>query len=186
MNHNFSDSLRKSHEASNLPIWEEFYRKVFLDFQQRIYHGKNGHHQHAGIDVSVILNNSKQVLIDEKSRWEEYGDILIEFVSSDKGKTPGWAEKELLCDYICYVVHPSRRCHLLPAIQLQLAWKKNKEDWIKKYGTIPVRNDGYRTINCPVPTDVLFDQMVKVLTVEELPLPKLSDSETKELFYVSR
>ena len=86
--HDFSESLAASHRASDLPIWQEIYRQAFPNMVACIDHRDDGEHQRAGIDRSVILSNSKQVLIDEKIRYKDYGDILLEYLSNDRRNTP--------------------------------------------------------------------------------------------------
>ena len=100
--HDFSDSLAASHRASDLSIWEEIYRKSFPDFLAMVDHRQDGEHQRAGIDRSVMLENSKQILIDEKIRWKPYPDIAVEYLSNDRTGAPGWACKPLRADYIAY------------------------------------------------------------------------------------
>lgn len=157
--HDFHESLAKSHAASDLPIWEEVYRNAFGPlFSAMVDHRDDGEHQRAGIDRSVILTNSKQLLIDEKVRHKEYRppDILLEFISNDVYRTQGWACKPLRADYIAYAVLPTGVCYMLPVIQLQRAWAQHGEKWKRDYGIKSTPNHGYNTLNTPVPVDVLF------------------------------
>ena len=66
--HDFRDSLAKSHAAEDLPLWREVYEKAFPFFQEMLNHRMDGEHQRAGVDRSIILYNSKQILIDENVR----------------------------------------------------------------------------------------------------------------------
>lgn len=154
--HDFNESLIASHGASDLPIWRQIYELAFPNFLAMIDHREDGEHQRAGIDRSVILSNSKQVLIDEKIRLKDYGDILLEYVSVDRTNAPGWVCKPQRADYIAYAVKPSGICYMLPVIQLQLAWQKNGRQWLRTYGTSKAPNKTYNTLNCPVPVNVLF------------------------------
>lgn len=122
--HNFAASLRASHEAEDMPLWREVYQKAFPTMQEMINHRQDGDHQRQGIDRSIILRNSKQILVDEKVRFKPYDDILLEVWSDFERKKPGWVAKDLLCDYIAYAVEPLGKCYLLPVPQLRLAWKK--------------------------------------------------------------
>ena len=90
---------------------------------------------------------------------------MLEYVSNDQKNTPGWVEKDLFADYICYAFIPSGKAYLLPVIQLQAAWLKNKTEWLEKYGTKSADNKFYHTLNCPVPTDVLFSQIGSMLRI---------------------
>lgn len=154
--HDFDDSLRRSHAASDLPIWREIYRQAFPTMQAMVDHRDDGEHQRAGIDRSVILANSKQVLIDEKVRWKAYNDIALEYWSDRDRRVPGWVCKPLRCDFICYAIAPIGKAYMLPVQQLQQAWSVYGETWRKAYSDCNAQNRSYVTVSCPVPVPVLF------------------------------
>lgn len=176
MPHNFAESLRFSHEAEDLPLWETVYRKAFPDMVAMISHREDGDHQRQGIDRSVVLRNSRQILIDEKVRGKNgktgraYEDIALEFWSDVSRRVPGWVSKPILADYIAYAIAPIGRCYLLPVVQLQQAWAKNEEAWKKTYFIAnAVNRNGHRewtTQSCCVPVNVLFSEIGKCLRVE--------------------
>lgn len=163
--HDFAESLAASHAASDLPIWEQIYRRAFPTFCAMVDHRDDGEHQRAGIDRSVILANSKQLLIDEKVRNKDYGDILLEYVSNDRFNSPGWVCKPLRADYIAYAIVPAGRCYLLPVIQLQIAWDKNGELWKREFRHVPAVNNGYTTHSVAVPPERLFPAIGGALRV---------------------
>ena len=163
--HDFSDSLAASHRASDLPIWEEIYRKSFQDFLAMVDHRQDGEHQRAGIDRSVILENSKQILIDEKIRWKPYPDIAVEYLSNDRTGAPGWACKPLRADYIAYAIAPLGMCYLLPVIQLQQAWRRKGEIWKASCFIVRAPNRGYTTLSAAVPVHELFSEIGRALRV---------------------
>jgi len=172
--HDFYQSLEKSHSASDLPIWEQVYRRAFPTFTAMVDHRDDGEHQRAGIDRSVILANSKQLLIDEKARFPGangvvYRDILLEYISVSKdggiSGSPGWVCKAMRADYIAYAIVGLGVCYMLPVIQLQTAWAKNGVNWIDSYGIRKAQNKGYLTVNCPVPVDVLFPEIGRAFRV---------------------
>lgn len=167
MIHRFSESLAKSHDAEDWPVWEEIYRTAFPQFLCMVNHRQDGEHQRAGIDRSIILKNSKQILIDEKVRYKDYGlnDIAIEYLSSEEYGTPGWAVKQIRADYIAYAILPSGICHMLPVIQLQSAWHKYGECWKSKYFIAKARNTTWTTASCCVPVDVLYSKIGACLRV---------------------
>ena len=82
--HSFAESLQFSHAADELPIWKEMYEQAFPGMTAMINHRQDGEHQRAGVDRSVILANSKQLLIDEKIRGRNkktgkvYEDIALD------------------------------------------------------------------------------------------------------------
>lgn len=163
--HDFTDSLAASHRASDLPIWEEIYRKSFPDFLAMVDHRQDGEHQRAGIDRSVILENSKQILIDEKIRWKPYPDIAVEYLSNDRTGAPGWACKPLRADYIAYAIAPLGMCYLLPVIQLQQAWRRKGEIWKASCFIVRAPNRGYTTLSAAVPVHELFSEIGRALRV---------------------
>lgn len=167
--HDFDESLRRSHSASDLPIWLEIYRKAFPTLQASIDHRQDGEHQRAGIDRSVVLANSKQILIDEKVRWKDYDDIALEYWSDRDRRIPGWVCKPLRADFICYAIAPVGRAYLLPVPQLQQAWQRHGEQWASAYRDCEARNRNYVTVSCPVPVGVLFKAIGDCLRVSFTP-----------------
>lgn len=174
--HDFGDSLQKSHGASDLPIWLEIYRQAFPDMLSCVDHRQDGEHQRAGIDRSITLANSKQILVDEKIRYPNpktgkvYDDILLEHVSVDRTGAPGWACKPQRADYICYAIAAIGKAYLLPVPQLRQAWLRYGEEWKLRFGILPAQNNGYKTLNCPVPVPVLFRAIGEALRVEFTPM----------------
>lgn len=166
MQHSFSESLAMSHAADELPIWEVVYRQAFPEMIAMHNHRQDGDHQRHGIDRSIVLANSKQLLIDEKVRGRNritgkvYDDIALEFLSDKERHIPGWVCKPLLCDYIAYAIAPLGRCYLLPVIQLQAAWRALKATWVAEHKTIEARNRGrdreWITVSLCVPAKTVF------------------------------
>lgn len=174
--HDFYDCLQQSHEAEDLPFWKEVYQQAFPNMATMVNHREDGWHQRAGIDRSVILDNSKQILIDEKVRGRNkktgkiYGnDIALEYISNDKTGAPGWVCKPLQAEYIAYAIAPLGNCYLLPVIQLQSAWTKNQQLWLETYQTKFAQNKGYKTWFCPVPINVLFKAIGLELRIKFTP-----------------
>ncbi len=171
--HDFNESLRRSHMASDLPIWLEIYRQAFPDFLACVDHRDDGEHQRAGIDRSLTLANSKQILIDEKIRWKSYPDIALEYWSDRDRKSHGWVCKPLRADFICYAIAPTGQAYLLPVPQLQEAWRRHGEDWISAYRpSINAQNRGYVTVSCGVPVAVLFKAIGECLRIKFTPLER--------------
>lgn len=162
----FRKDLRFSHESEDNPIWKTIYSIAFPGFLSMASQRKNGEMQHLGVDRTVVIESGKAVYIDEKVRREDYGDILLEYMSSDRSGSLGWCEKTLFCDYIAYAVLPSEKCYILPVPQMQYAWRKNKQKWLNKYGTKKAENPGYNTLNCPIPIKELFENIGKMFRVD--------------------
>lgn len=180
--HDFKESLAMSHAAEDLPIWLEIYQKAFPDMTAMLNHRQDGQHQRQGIDRSIIMNNSKQFLVDEKVRGRNkktgkvYTDILLEYWSDYERKVLGWANKPLLADYIAYTIMPLGKCYLLPVPQMQQTWAFNRDHWIAKYGTIKAYNKDkwsgrtWATWSCCIPSNVLFQAIGQCLRIEFTPI----------------
>lgn len=165
----FNDDLAFSHAAEDLPCWLEIYQKAFPTMSGMISHRKDGEHQRAGIDRSIILESGKQITIDEKIRRKDYGDIALEYIANDRTGSPGWVCKSLLCDYIAYAIQPTGKAYLLPVPQMQAAWSNNAEAWKTDYYNTKAINHGYNTISVAVPVNVLFKAIGKCLRVDFTP-----------------
>lgn len=163
----FKKDLAWSHSCEDEKCWEEIYRTAFPTMIAMHSHQEDGQHQRAGIDRSVVLINSKQILIDEKARRiSDTGDIMLEYVSNDRTGSLGWVEKPLLADYIAYAFIPSGTAYLLPVVQLQAAWAKHKQEWLGRFKTKAAKNNGYNTLNLPVPITILFGAIGQALRVK--------------------
>jgi hypothetical protein len=161
MEHDFTASLAKSHAAEDLPFWEKCYRDFFTNYQTMVNHRQDGEHQRAGIDRSIILSNSKQILVDEKCRFRNsngrvYQDIALEYISNDRTGSPGWVCKPLRCDYIAYAIAPLGQCYLLPVNALQRAWSQHGKFWIGQHWTAKAKNRGYTTHSVCVPVKTVM------------------------------
>lgn len=161
----FHEDLKFSHDQSDQPWWEDVYRQAFPTFAAMTDVRGDGWWQPAGIDRVVTLASSKQILIDEKVRRKDWGDILLEYWSSVEHQTRGWIAKDLACDYIAYAFKPSATCHLLPFQLLRRVWKLHRHDWVDRYGECDAKNDGYTTRSCPVPTTILLDALRDAMTI---------------------
>lgn len=173
--HDFRKSLAMSHAASDWEGWEDVYRTAFPSFAAMVDHRQDGPHQRAGIDRSVTLANSKQLLVDEKVRGRNkvtgkiYEDIALEYLSDSKRKVPGWVCKPLLADYIAYAILPLGICYLLPVIQLQQAWMAHSAEWLHAYKIAVAKNTTWETMSCCVPPKVLYQAIGSTLRVHFAP-----------------
>lgn len=173
--HNFGESLARSHAAEDLPFWREVYEAAFPSMVAMINHRRDGPHQRQGIDRSITLENSKQLLVDEKVRWRNkktgkvYNDIALEYLSDERRGVPGWVAKPLLADYIAYAIAPLGRCYLLPVLQLQKVWEANKGEWLTRPKiAADNRYNGYewRTLSVPVTVSELFAAIGACLRIQ--------------------
>jgi len=164
--HNFKESLEKSHEQEGAPWWKTVYTEAFPAFETMVSVRNDGWAQRGGIDRLIILKSGKTITVDEKVRYKEYNDILLERWSNEERKTPGWIQKDLACDYIAYAFVNSQRCYLFPFLQLRKAWLKHGREWIQKYQEIRADNGNYTTVSVGIPTKVLQDAITESMIVQ--------------------
>ncbi len=174
----FRECLAQSHAAEDLSVWEEVYRKAFPGMVGMVSYRQDGFWQREGIDRGILLNNTKQIFIDEKIRGTNkitgkvYEDISLEYISNNTNGAAGWVCKQLRADYIAYLIAPIGKCYLLPVIQLQQAWELYGREWRTRprqgdsYGERSARNNGYLTWFCPVPVPELFSKIGSLLRIE--------------------
>lgn len=154
----FKNDLEFSHQVAEANWWESVYRQAFPDFQIMTDVKENGWSQQSGVDRIIILQSGKILRIDEKIRRTDYGDILLEFLSSEERKTPGWIEKPLNCDFIAYAVIPRRKCYLLPFETLRKAWARKKGEWLAGK-IVRAKNEGYTTCSVAIPIKTLLIEL---------------------------
>jgi len=160
--YNFDKNLIQSHEVSEYPFWYDLYEGFFPNMVSMQSYSEYGYWQQQGIDRGIILDTSKQILIDEKVRGRNaitgkvYTDIALEYWSSYEYRKRGWVCKPLMADYIAYVIAPLGICYMLPVLQLQQAWIKNKDQWLTSSHIIRTRNADYTTHSVAVKPETLF------------------------------
>ncbi len=142
--HNFYDSLAQANTEKHNEVFKIVYRKMFPNLVHIQTLDNNGIHQKQGIDVMIVLNNSKTLTIDQKIRFNEYDDIGLEFANiyADGTRKAGWInDPDKQCDYIAYARIKQRKCYMLPFIQLKNLYEANKKEWIS------AQNGGYQGIS---------------------------------------
>lgn len=166
MQHSFSESLALAAAQTDSPIWERAYKRLFHNFSNMTSVRSDGWAQRGGIDRVVTLASGKTLTIDEKVRYKDYGDILLEYWSSEERRVLGWVAKDLACDYIAYAIIPSSKCYLLPFQPLRSAWRDNAKEWVGKYKRIEAENAGYKTVSVGVPIPVLFGALNEAMCAD--------------------
>lgn len=128
------------------PIWERLYRDVFPNYVDHKYQDLK-ENQINGIDRTIHLSDGTLKHFEEKTRYSDYMDIALEFRQEfgweDDDKKflvletrPGWVNKSMHCDYITYLLWEQKRGWIFPRRELQEAWRRNEEKWMK---TLPVK-----------------------------------------------
>lgn len=168
--HNFNHSLMRSHSYEDAPWWLEVYRKAFPTLLASVSVRKDGWAQRGGIDRVLTLQCGRTVMIDEKVREKDYGDILLERWSDEGRREPGWVQKPLACEFIAYAIVPPRKCWLLPTLSLQRAWQLNGRDWNRKFPICKAENEFqgryWTTVSTAVPAEVLFPAISNAMLIE--------------------
>lgn len=163
--HDFHKDLAASQALADEPWWEQMYRKAFPSLLLMSPVLPDGWAQRAGIDRVLTLDSGKILCIDEKVRYQDYGDILLEVWSNEEKGMLGWMEKELATDYIAYVVKPSRKCYMLPYRLLRDTWQRYRNEWWQSCEIKRAKNKNYTTVSVAVPVETLQKGMLNTLLV---------------------
>jgi hypothetical protein len=157
-----NERLLASQAESQKPYWNELYKQFFPTMvSSSLCDGDSDMvAQEHGIDRIIYLRDGKKVLIDEKWRSKDWGDIALEMSSSVEHQRPGWIEKDSWADFICY--HTPSKTYMLNTHQLKNAWQRNKDKWVKLYRAVWAKNARYTSLSYAVPVAVLFLAMAQV------------------------
>jgi len=170
--HDFAESLALSQAQADASWWIEIYRSAFPDLASAVNVRNDGWAQRGGIDRVLTLESGKTLTVDEKVRAEDWPDILLEVWSNRERRVPGWAAKDLACDYIAYAFIPSATCYLLPFQTLRAAYRKNGRTWWacakireKGFRVVEAANRDYTTVSIAVPTDKILAALSDAMIV---------------------
>ena len=193
----FRDDLAFSERSSDDPFWRELLSVGLPGFVDMIRNPKDNAAQRLGIDRMVMLSSGAPLKVDLKARRTFYSDIALE-VNHEPTRpggysAPGWMEQDKQIDVLAYAWIDARRGYLFPWPQLRRAWQINSPLWkeamresyrsrkgkdrgpeiggIRYVGSC--KNNGYRTNNCVIKTEMLVDAVTGAMLVsldEEEPL----------------
>jgi hypothetical protein len=163
--HRFAESLAVASEYADSGWWIPIYRSAFPGLQSAAPVRSDGWAQRAGIDRVLTLACGRTYTVDEKIRLADWPDVLLEQWSDEARRSPGWIQKPLACDFIAYAFAPTGACFLMPVAPLQRAWRQHGRDWIKRYGVRRAQNEGFVSVNVPVPRDVLMKAIAAAMFV---------------------
>ena len=164
--HDFNERLNYSEQAGHEDFWNAIYEKAFPSMVFHKLCTGNCQGQFLGIDRVIQLSSGKTLYIDEKKREQEYGDILLEYISVDTTGAKGWIEKDLQIDYLAYAFMQSKRCYLLPWQLLKRVWRHYGQEWIKKYPKIEAQNKTYKTISVAIPIPILINTLKNAMIIQ--------------------
>lgn len=104
--------------------------------------------QRKGIDL-IGTGFFKDITIENKTRYNDYGDLLIEIKSKKESNTWGWIE---YCesDYLAYIIFEENKIQgsILRMPLLKIWWSSQDHE---QYETYESKNIGYTTVNKAVP-----------------------------------
>ncbi len=175
MNH-FNADLQFGNQASHAAFWDEIYRKAFPDMVGSVVVNQDCPGQRIGIDRVIQLRSGKTLKVDEKKRRGTYSDILLEYMSNDTTRAPGWMAKEgLQIDYLAYAFMPKNTAYLFPWLTLRRVWLHDGARWIRwaKEGSRPdivqhvvAPNRTYQTLSVAVNTEYLLGRVTEAMKVQ--------------------
>lgn len=163
----------RSESAAEEPFFLAAYKIAFPGMLGYTNNNQKNDANTRGIDRFINLNNGNTIRVDEKRRFKSYPDFALEFehVESGGATTPGWINKNLVCDFIGYAVIPESRLYVLPWLTLRRTWNTNNAEWLRRakqrqdgfkiadsQNTSPFGRD-YISRNLCVPRAVLLDAM---------------------------
>lgn len=148
-------SFRTSKHADDAPWWEALYRQAFWNYlRHEVVTDRET--QLKGIDHKVychdVFDPSQEyvITVDVKTRINKaYADILCEVWSDARAGKPGWAKKNLECDYIFYAngkpLPGDRLCKawLMPHFQLVNAFNYQLPEIMKIGRTWTATNESW-------------------------------------------
>jgi hypothetical protein len=131
--HKYTEDGPFSHAHDD--FWEPRYREAFGSYEE-FQTCNDKKLQKLGIDRRLVFSSGKVLTFDEKLRkpeTPEYHDILLEYLSNDQFGSPGWMEKDLICDYIAYAWMQTGSCWFLSYPALKFVWDALGEVWKERY-----------------------------------------------------
>ena len=154
--HDYQQKLEESfnQEAFWLPLYMAHF-KDFVDFKQT---GSDLDRQ--GADRKILLRSNEVVLVQEKIRFVDYGDIALEYLADEEKQIPGWIEKESIAQWLAYGIktETTHGAFFMLWKELKQAWIENRNKWALKYPK-PARapNKTYWSLSRCIPIQEIAD-----------------------------
>lgn len=162
--HKYYDKLDQSKQKEQSEWMDKQYRLRFSPLHGKIKEIRQAtwEEEKTGIDKIIIFENGTTLAIEEKHRYVDFTDMLLEYVEREDGK-PGWVISSQ-ADWLAYRNWNKNILWILPMQRLRKAAIKHKET-IRKYGS-PIDahfayEDGkeHTTNNVAIPIDKLLEIM---------------------------
>lgn len=86
-----------------------------------------------GFDKRISFHDGRSFIIEEKVRYQDYGDVFVERWEDKPIGKVGWAwDTELICDYVAYAIWPASLCIFINFKQLQTLLIENEGVYMKR------------------------------------------------------
>lgn len=156
---NFENDLAYSVNDSDEPYFDAFYKFYFPHLEGHAILNGDCREQRDGVDRKLFFPGGHTIIVQEKRRRSDYGDILLEYESNNVTHTKGWIEKFQTIDYWVYAIMPTKRFFIYPWCALVRVWAKWGTLWKKSYRTFEANNGSYKTLFICVPSNVLHYEL---------------------------
>ena len=94
---------------------------------------RNDDTQKRGFDKRISFHDGRSFIIEEKVRYQDYGDVFVERWEDKPIGKVGWAwDTELICDYIAYAIWPSSLCIFINFKQLQTLLIEKEDMYMRR------------------------------------------------------
>ena len=89
--------------------------------------------QKKGCDKRISFQDGRSFIIEEKVRYQNYGDVFVERWEDKPIGKVGWAwDTEMICDYLAYAIWPSLLCIFINFKQLQTLVMENEDVYMRR------------------------------------------------------
>ncbi len=152
-NNSFEHRRIISEKRSFDPLWVEFYKEfaskkgstlAYMEFncsidpnpylenypfprsQIKIYQDNDT--QKKGLDKRILFNDGRSFIVEEKVRYQDYGDVFVERWEDKRIWKVGWGwDTDIICDYLAYAIWPRSLCIFINFKQFQTLLIKNED-----------------------------------------------------------
>lgn len=165
--HNLRSSLQRDDVKSQVFPWTQVYLARWPELTHIEDTWDSREWQAKGVD-RVIHIGDRRITVDEKLRGRDFGDICLEYLSSQEKNVPGWVcDPKCEADFLAYGIEPTQHVTFIHFSLLRAAWAQHGANWINKYQNIKAHNIGkrgerYTTLSVGVPRMVLLRAIIEV------------------------
>ena len=101
--------------------------------QDRVKMDYDAELQKLGFDKRISFLDGRNFVIEEKVRYQDYGDVFVERWEDKTIEKVGWAwDPRLICDYIAYAIWPTSQCIFINFKELHTHLIENEEVYMRR------------------------------------------------------